>query len=86
MYREICFICSGRIRWDESVAALTLLPASVLFGRVTSSLKFEVSLLGRINQDGSSSCVFKLEHALLVHTCDVFETAYPGSLVSKASK
>ena len=25
---------------------------------------------------------FKFEHALLVRTCDVFETTYPGSLVS----
>ena len=24
----------------------------------------------------------KSEHALLVRTCDVFETTYPGSLVS----
>ena len=65
---------------------LTLLPASVLFGRVTSSLKFGVSLLGRIIREGSSSFVLKLEHALLVRTGDVFESAYPGSLVSKASK
>ena len=26
----------------------------------------------------------KFEHALLVHTCDVFETTYPDSLVSMA--
>ena len=28
----------------------------------------------------------KFKHVLLVRTCDVFETAYPGSLVSKVSQ
>ena len=79
------FVCSGRIRWDESIA-LTLLPAFVLYGKVTSSLRFEVSHLGRINQREIFLMRLKLEHALLVRTCDVFEPAYPGSLVSKSSK
>ena len=62
--------------------ALTRLPASVLLGRVTSSLKLEISILDALIREGSSSCGFKLERALLVRTCDVFEIAYPGSLVS----
>ena len=58
----------GRIRWDESVAP-TLMPTSVLFGKVTSSLKFEISLLKCIQ--GILS-VLKLEHALLVYALVMF--------------
>ena len=54
-------------------AALTLLPASVLFGMVTSSLKFKFLLLECI-QVIYLLCVLKFEYALLVRTiCDVFE-------------
>ena len=34
-------------------------------------------------RERSFSCVLKFEHALVVRSCDVFETAYSGSLVSK---
>ena len=46
----------------------------------TSSLKFETLLLECIKR--ISLCVLEFEHALLVRTCDVFETTYPVSLVS----
>ena len=83
---QLIFVLSGRIRWNQSVA-LTLLTASVLFGRVTSSLMLEASRLKRINQGWIFLMRLKLEqHALLVRTCDVCETAYPGSLVSKPIK
>ena len=52
------YACFGLIRWDESVI-LTFFPVSVLFGRVTSGLKLEVSLLGRINQGGFFLLRFK---------------------------
>ena len=54
--------------------AVALLPASVLFGRVTSSLKFEILLLDAFKK--FSLCVLKFDRALLVRiTCDVFEIA-----------
>ena len=63
---------------DESIA-LTLLPASVLFGGVLN-LKFH--FWDAVIREGSSSCDFILEYALLVRIRDVFGIAFPGSLVS----
>ena len=46
----------------------------------------EASRLERINQGWIFLMRLKLEHALLVRTCDVCEIAYPGSLVSEPIK
>ena len=62
----------------RSYSMLTLLPASVLFGRITSSLKVEFRFFGRINQRVSFSCALKFERALLIRSCYGFE----GRLVS----
>ena len=53
--------------------------------RVTSSLKFEVSLFGTHKPRRDLPHAFKnVEHALLVRiSSDVFEIANPGRLVSK---
>ena len=61
---------------------LTLLPASALFSRVTSSLKLEFCFLRSINLGRTFSCVLKFEHVMLVRSYDVLETVYAGSLPS----
>ena len=48
----------------------------------SSSLEFEIALLGSINLGGIFLMRLKFEHALLVRGWDVFETTYPDSLVS----
>ena len=67
--------------------ALPLLPAFVLFGRVTSSLKFESRFLRSNNHGGLFSCVSKFEHVVLVRSCDVLKQptlgAYPAPLIFK---